>query len=145
MKENKYFLNTALALIFGFVLLIAVGIRTFAPGVIIPELDVPMVVLISLAALLADHYLAPGAKRCYVCVLLLGGLTFGLLPFAACFVGLWDALKLGAIGGVVFAAATWIYTTMQDRLSSGPADRLAPLLSALILYLASQAFAGWIL
>ena len=145
MKQNKYFLNTALAVLFGFALLIAVGIRAFAPGVIIPSLDVPALVLISLIALLADHYLAGGAKRCYICIPVFSALTFGLLPFAACFVGVWEAVKLGLIGGIVFAATTWLYTSIQDRLSTGPMEKIAPFFSALGLFLASQCFAGWIL
>lgn len=146
MKENKFFLNTALAVILFVILLVAAFIRAFAPGIIIPELDVPALVLISLVALLADHYVTGGAKRCYICIPLLSALTFGLLPFAACFTGLWEALKLGLIGGAVFTAVTWIYSSMQDRISTAPAvSKLAPLLSAFGLFLASQIFAGWIL
>ena len=68
MKDKKYFLNTALAVVLGLVLLAAVFVRTFAPAVIIPQLNIPNMVLISLVALLADHYLASGAKRCYICI-----------------------------------------------------------------------------
>ena len=39
MKDQKYFLNTALAVIFGTMLVICVLIRTFVPGFIIPELE----------------------------------------------------------------------------------------------------------
>jgi hypothetical protein len=72
-------------------------------------------------------------------------ITFGLLPFAACFVGALEALKLAVVGAVVFTLVTWLYSTIQDRLSSGPAAKLAPIFSALGLYLAFQAFAGMIL
>lgn len=142
MKENKYFLNTALAVVLGTALLGAVLLRTFAPAVIIPRLDVPNMVLISLLALLLDHYLAKDAKRCYICIPVLSAATFGLLPFAACFVGLLDALKLAFLGGTVFTVTAWLYTSMQDRLSTGPAAKAAPILSALGLYLASQCFMG---
>lgn len=142
MKENKYFLNTALAVVLGTALLGAVLLRTFAPAVIIPRLDVPNMVLISLLALLLDHYLAKDAKRCYICIPVLSAATFGLLPFAACFVGLLDALKLAFLGGTVFTITAWLYTSMQDRLSTGPAAKAAPILSALGLYLASQCFMG---
>ena len=64
MKKNHYFLNTALAIVLGAVLLIAVLVRTFVPAMILPELDIPNMVLVSLAALLLDHYVAKGAKRC---------------------------------------------------------------------------------
>ena len=145
MKENKYFLNTSLALVLGLALLVAVMVRTFAPTVIIPELDIPNMVLLSLLALLVDHYVAKNARRCYICIPLLGALSFGLLPFAACFVGALEALKIGIIGGIVFTATTWLFTSIQDRLSSGPAAKAAPVLSAVGLYLASQCFMGMFL
>ena len=145
MKENKYFLNTSLALVLGLALLVAVLVRTFAPTVIIPALDIPNMVLLSLLALLVDHYVAKNARRCYICIPLLGALSFGLLPFAACFVGALEALKIGIIGGIVFTATTWLFTSIQDRLSSGPAAKAAPVLSAVGLYLASQCFMGMFL
>ncbi|MEE0111150.1 MAG: hypothetical protein UEP57_09725 [Oscillospiraceae bacterium] len=142
MKNKTYTLNTLLAVILGAVLLIAVFVRTFAPAIILPELDLPNMVLISLLALLLDHYLAPGAKRCYICIPVFSAITFGLLPFAACFVGALDALKLALIGCAVFTAATWLFTSMEDRLSTGPAAKAAPIVSALGLYLAAQCLMG---
>jgi hypothetical protein len=59
--------------------------------------------------------------------------------------GALEALKLAVVGAVVFTLVTWLYSTIQDRLSSGPAAKLAPIFSALGLYLAFQAFAGMIL
>jgi len=142
MKKNTYTLNTLLVAVLTIVLLAAVLVRTFAPRMILPLLDVPNMVLISLAALLLDHYIAPGAKRCYICIPVFSALTFGLLPFAACFVGAGAAVKLGILGGVVFTAATWLFSSMADRLSSGPAAKAAPVVSALGLYLAAQCLMG---
>ena len=145
MKKNTYTLNTVLAMVLGAALLVAVLVRTFAPRIILAELDVPNIVLISLVALVVDHYLAPDAKRCYICIPVFSAITFGLLPFAACFVGAGEALKLAVLGAVVFTAVTWFFTSMMDRLSSGPAAKLAPVLSALGLYLAAQGLMGMIL
>lgn len=142
MNEKKYTLPTMLIAVMCLSLLAFVLVRTFLPHIIIPELDVPNMVLISLIALLADHYLAPGAKRCYVCVVLFGALSFGLLPFAACFVGAMEALKLGVLGGAVFTVTTWLFTSMADRLSTGPEAKAAPVMSALGLYLAAQVLMG---
>lgn len=142
MKKNTYTLNTLLVAVLTIVLLAAVLVRTFAPRMILPLLDVSNMVLISLAALLLDHYIAPGAKRCYICIPVFSALTFGLLPFAACFVGAGEAVKLGILGGVVFTAATWLFSSMADRLSSGPAAKAAPVVSALGLYLAAQCLMG---
>ena len=140
MEKKTYTLNTLLAVVLGLTLLVAVLVRTFAPRMILPHLDVPNMVLLSLAALLADHYLAPGAKRCYICIPVFSAVTFGLLPFAACFVGAGEALKLGLLGGLVFTATTWLFTSMTDRISTGPAAKAAPLVSAIGLYLAAQCF-----
>lgn len=145
MKNKTYMLNTLLAAVMSIGLLACILIRTLAPRMILPNLDIPNMVLISLAALVLDHYMAPGAKRCYICIPVFAAITFGLLPFAACFVEIWEALKLALMGGIVFTAVTFLYSTIQDRLSSGPAAKAAPILSALGLYLAFQAFAGIIL
>ena len=145
MKNKTYILNTLLTAVLGIALTAAVLVRTFVPAIIIPQLDIPNMVLLSLAALVLDHYIAPGAKRCYICVPLFSALSFGLLPFAACFVGALEAVKLGLIGAVVFTVITWIFSSMQDRLSTGSAAKAAPIVSALGLYLAIQALMGMIL
>ena len=142
MNKKTYTLNTLLAVVLGAALLVCVLVRTLAPRMILPELNVVSMTAISLAALLLDHYLAPGAKRCYICIPVFSAVTFGLLPFAACFVGAGEALKLAVLGAVVFTAVTWTFSSMQDRLSSGPAAKLAPVMSALGLYLAVQCFMG---
>ena len=145
MKNKTYTLNTLLAVLLGAALLVCIFVRTFAPRMILPQLDVPNMVLISLITLVADHYLAPGAKRCYICIPAFSVLTVGLLPFAACVAGAVDAVKLALCGGIIFTAMTWLYSSVQDRLASGPAAKAAPVVSALGLYLAVQCFAGMFL
>ena len=142
MKNKTYILNTLLAAVLGLALLTAQLVRAFAPTVIIPSLDVPNLVLLSLIALVLDNYLAPKAARCYICIPVFAALTFGLLPWAAAFATAGEALKLALLGGIVFTAITWLYSSIQDRLSTGPAAKAAPILSALGLYLASQALMG---
>lgn len=142
MKKNTYMLNTLLAGVMGIALLVAVLVRTFAPIIILPRPDIPALVLISLVVLLADHYLAPGAKRSYGHIFLLSAATFGLLPWAACFVNTAGAVALAISGGVVFTVTTLLFTAIQERLSSGPACKAAPAFSALGLYLAAQGFIG---
>ena len=145
MKKNTYTLNTILAAVLGAALLVCIFVRTFAPRMILPELDIPNLVLISLVALVLDHYLAPNADRCYICVSVFSAITFGLLPFAAAFVGAMEALKLAVAGGVVFTVLTWLFSSVQDRLSTGPAAKAAPVVSAFGLYLAVQGLMGMIL
>ena len=142
MKNKTYILNTLLAAVLGLALLTAQLVRAFAPLVIIPALDAPNLVLLSLFTLVLDHYLAPKADRCYICVPVFAALTFGLLPWAAGFATAAAALKLALLGAVVFTAITWLYSSIQDRLSTGPAAKAAPVLSAFGLYLACQVLMG---
>lgn len=145
MKNKTYMLNTFLAAIFGLYLLVAILVRTFAPQIILPKANIPNLTLISLIALVLDHYLVPDAKRCYICIPLLSALTFGLLPYAAAFVAPMEALKLAIVGAVVFTVTTWLFSTIQERLSSGPAAKASAFFSAVSLYMASQCFIGMIL
>lgn len=142
MKKNLYFLPAALIAVLAVAYIALILLRSFAPWLILPEMSIPNMVLLSLAALLLDHYVAKGAKRCYFCLVPLSFLAFGLLPFAAGFLGLCEALKIAAIGAAVFTVLTWLFTSAMDRLSTGPKAVLAPPLTALGLYLACQCFAG---
>ena len=142
MKNNKYFLNTALAAVVGLALIGCVLLRTFIPAIILPQLSISNMVLLSLVALLLDHYCAKGAKRCWWCISVFSLLTFGVLPYAASLVGVPEALKLAVVGCAVFTATTWLFSSIQNRIASGPVAKAAPVLSALGLYLASQCFAG---
>ena len=45
-------------------------------------------------------------------------------------------------GGIIFTALTWLYGSVTDRLSSGPAAKAAPIVSALGIYLAAQCMMG---
>lgn len=142
MKNKTYTLSTLLSVVLGTVLLVMMLLRAFAPNIILPIFDIPTLTAISLAALVLDHYLAKGAKRCYVCVAVFAALSFGILPLAAGIVAAAHAPGLAASGAVIFTVCTFAFTSIQDRLSSGPAARLAPIMSALGIWLAVQAFAG---
>ncbi len=143
--NKTYMLNTLLATVFGVFLLACVVARAFFPTLILPELDIPCLVLISLVALVLDHYFVKDAKRCYICIPVFSALTFGLLPFAAFMVSGWDAVMLGLVGGVTFTATTFLFTSIQERLSSGPAAKASAFFSAVSLYMAAQCLAGMIL
>lgn len=145
MKNKMYFLNAALTVVLFIAALVLILVRAFAPQIILPEPDIPNLVLLSLAALVIDHYAAPGAKRCYICIPAFSALSFGLLSWAAGLVSPADALILGLAGGILFTALTWVFTSMVDRISSGPVAKAAPVVSALGLYLAIQCLMGMIL
>ena len=141
MKKNTYFLNTALAVVYGVAMVAEALVHAFLPRIILPQWNSSELVLVSLAALLIDHYMAPGAKRCYICIPVFSAITFGLLSFAG-YLGIAEALRIAVLGCVVFTATTWLFSSMVDRISSGPAAKAAPIVSAIGLYLAVQCLMG---
>jgi hypothetical protein len=145
MKNTKYFLNTVLTILVSIGLASAILVRTFAPIVILPKMSIPALVLISVIALVIDHYMAPKAERCYICVSIFSALSFGVLPFIAGFITPVGAMIYFFGGAAVFTVSTWLFSLVVDRLSSGPAAKLAPLLSGAGLYLACQCFMNIIL
>ena len=142
MKNKTYTLNTVLTAVLTAVLAAMVVLRTVSPQLILMQFDIVSITGISLAALVLDHYLAPNAKRCYICIPLFAALSFGILPWAAGLVAVKYLLGLALTGAVVFTVCTFVFTSIQDRLSSGPAAKLAPIMSAFGIWLAVQAFAG---
>ena len=142
MKNKTYTLNTVLTAVLAAVLALMVVLRAVSPQLILMQFDIVSITGISLIALVLDHYLAKGAKRCYICIPVFAALSFGILPFAAGMVALKYVLGLAASGAVIFTLCTFAFTSIQDRLSSGPAARLAPIMSAFGIWLAVQAFAG---
>ena len=140
--NKKYVLNTALAVVLGLALLAVIAMRTFLPRYIVPKAGLANIVLLSLIALVADHYLARGAERCYICIPLFALISFALLPFAAGYASADQIIKLAVTGTVIFTATTFLYTSICERLSSGPAMKAAPILSAACLYLAAQCLNG---
>lgn len=143
--NQTYRLNTLLAVTTALVLLVCVVLRAFCPTLILPKLDIPFFVLLSLVALVADHYLGANAKRCYICIPVFSALTFGVLPLCAFMVSVSQALVLALSGGVTFTATTFLFTQIQERLSSGPAAKASALFSAVSLYMAAQCLVGIIL
>ena len=136
--QEKYTLNTALAAVVGLGCLAAVLYRVFLSAAVLPAVGLP--------ALAAESYLSKGVpRRNWGLTLLLGALTFGLLPWAAGLTAGTEAVRFAVVGGAAFGALTFLFTSLRERLASGPSGRLAPLVTAGILFLACQCFAGMLL
>ncbi len=145
MKNNKYLFSTLLTAVVFLASAICMVVRLVQPAAILPPLNIPNMVLLTLVALLAEYFLANGNPRCYLCIPVFAALAFGLLPLFAGFACVHDFWKFGLVGGVVATVTTWLFTSMTDRLLSGPQAKAAALLSAFGLYLAAQCFTGIIL
>ncbi len=142
MKKQQDYLGIFLACVTGFALLMAILARAFFPRLILPRLSGGNLVLLSLIALVLDHYLAKGSRRNFRLIPVYGALVFGIFPFAAGFTAPVEALILALVGAALFTLVTWLFDAILDRLSSGPVVKIAPLASAAGLYLAAQCLMG---
>ena len=145
MKKNPYFLNTVLAIVVFAACAIALLVRVWFPAAVIPALNIPNMVLLSVIALLVEHFLTPMNPRCYICIPVFSAITFGILPLMAGFACQHTFWKYGLVGGVVFTATTFLFTSMTDRLLTGPKAKAALTVCSLGIWLAAQCFAGIIL
>ena len=145
MKKNQYFLNTVLAIVVFVACAVALLVRVWFPAAVIPALNIPNMVLLSLIALLLERLIAKDNPRCYVCVILFGAAAFGLLPLMAGFTCVHEFWKLSLVGGITFAVTTYLFSSATQRLRSGPKAPLALLITCLGIYLAAQSLTGILL
>ena len=145
MKNNKYLLSTILAAVLFVACAVCLLIRVWQPAAVLPVLNIPNMVALSVIALLLEHFLTKGNPRCYICIPVFGALTFGILPLVAGFACQHTFWKFGLVGGVVFTVTTFLFTSAQDRLLTGPKAKAAMVITAVGIWLASQCFAGIIL
>ena len=142
--NKRYFSNTALVAVLAVALAVCRVLRTCIPFGVLPELDIPNMVLLSGVALLLDHHFGCQRKN-DLWLFLFAAVTYGVLPVAAGFAQLTQSWKLALTGGVLFWVMSWIFGSIEDRLTTGPAAKAAPALSILGLYLAAQCFGGMII
>lgn len=144
MKKNQYSSSVLLAAVTLLALLVCVAVDAFAPAVNLPKLDIPNMVALSVIALVLSELLAPGTKGCWISQALFAALTFGLLPLAAGFAGVCEAVKLALVGAVVFPVTAALFASMEKRMASGGISKVSLVIGAFGLYLAAQCFAGWL-
>ncbi len=144
MKNKSYFIHLSLMIVLSVALISITLVHTFLPQFLIPKATIPNITLISVFALLIDHYVSGGAKRFYPLIAVFSFLSFFLLPYLSNFAPLSQSLKIGLCGMAVFTISSFLFTTAADRLSTGAKARLAPVLTAAFLYLAAQCFEGMI-
>lgn len=145
MKNNKFFLPVMLTAVVFVAMAACMLVQIFQPAAILPPLDIPNMVLLSVVALLVEHFLTKGNERCYISAFVFGGAIFALLPLMAGFACVHDFWKYGLIGAVVVTVTTFLFTSATQRIKTGPKARAAVVLTGLGIYLAAQCFAGMIL
>lgn len=146
MRKNAYLGNILLAAVTAIAMLAMVLCRVFAPAAVLPVLNIPNLLALCVVALVLEYYLArPSQVPCLVCAALLAAAVFALLPLAAGLMPLRNIWLTALLGGVIYAAAKWLFDSVAQRLSSGPAGKVAAALTGFGMILAGQAFAGMIL
>lgn len=145
MKNTRYFLNTLLSIILFAVLTAAMVVRIILPAAVLPPLNIPNMVLLSLIVLYVEHLIAPNNPRCYICIPLFAIASFAVLPLFAGFACQHTFWKIGLVGGVVFTLTTFLFTSVTQRMQTGPKVRGALLFTCLGIFLAAQCFAGILL
>ena len=144
MKNRTTILNAVLAAVLGVALLISIILKTMCPQIIIPEVNIPYIAAISLIALVLTSFVKTD-KDCVVCEVILAGITFGVLPWAAGAITGGELLKYALVGAIVFAVLNEMFKAMVKRIDLAGACKGAVIPAAFGLYLACQCFAGWIL
>ena len=82
MKKTTYLLPVILVAVLFVVFLAGMLVKIFLPAAILPPINIPNIVLLSLVALLLEHFLSKNSPRCYVCVALFGIVAFAVNPVA---------------------------------------------------------------
>ena len=123
----------------------AVIARTFVPNVVLPRLTVPAFAALSLLALALEAAAFGEKRRQWVASFVEAAVAFGLLPLCAGLVAdVSAAFRAAALGAVVYLVCEILFHSILDRLASGAVkgNRAVPFLAGLLLWLASQIFAG---
>ncbi len=137
--KKEFLLNQLLALAVAVYCLIWVLAGVFAPAAILPQMDFSMAVALSVLALAVESYLAPREKRNWVAVYVMAAVSFWVLPMAA---GMQSPVYTGAVNAAVFTVLALVFQTLRERMSSGPACKVAPVVTAGMLFLACQCLVG---
>lgn len=142
MKNKNYLLSVLYTLALTVTTLGCLVARLIYPLTILPQWNIPNVVGLSCLVLLAEHFLTRGAKRNYLAIFLFSALSSGLLPWAVGYIAPISMVSYALSGGLIFTATVWLFDSLVNRLSTGPAAKAAPVMGALGLYLAAQCFQG---
>ena len=145
MKNNKFFLPVILVAVLFAVLLSAMIMQLCFPQIILPPINIPNIVLLSVVALLLEHFLARDNDRCYISISVLAVVAFAVLPWVAGLATAQNFWKIGLVGGITFTGVTYLFTSAEKRLKTGPQAPAALIVTGLGIYLASQCFAGILL
>lgn len=120
-------------------------IKAFLPAFILPRITITLLVMLSLVALVAEHFLfgSDGTTQ-YLETGLLAAAAFWMMTWAVGLATCADAGKVVLAGGVIYLLCLLVFTAMRSKLDSSPIRHkgAALTLAAALLLLACQSLAG---
>ena len=143
MENKNFVLNVLLAVVLGAGLLVGIVWSAFQPNVVLADLDLTAIVALVLIALVIEYLWKGTQKRAWAVQIVLAAVTFAVLPMAAGYVG--AGLKMILCGTVLFAALTWVFDSVAERMNATTDCKFAMIPTAFVMFLACQSLMGMIL
>lgn len=139
MNKDKYILSIILAAVSGLGCLVLVLTYTFAPLIVLPQIDVPVFVAVSLLAVLIEYYfIKDKGERMWLINFLLAAACFGFFPALSGLATVAQAARYAFVGAACFTAVTFTFDSFSIRMKG---KILAPVATAFCMFLACQCFA----
>ena len=142
MRKNPYFINVLHGAFVGIICLIRLLLEAFSPAVVLPRIDIPFLVILSVIPMTLEYYLVSERNREPFLSIILAGETVALLPYCGGWSINMPIWKLFFAGAAVFGITDLFYAGIGERMSSCPNSKISPAVNAFILFLASQCFQG---
>ncbi|MDO4488533.1 MAG: hypothetical protein Q4B67_05555 [Eubacteriales bacterium] len=137
MNNKKYVVNIILAAELGIVSLVLLLMKTFAPGGVLPKMSIPVMVLLSAIPMCIEYYIAPESEKNFFVSVILGAVTFTVLPLCAGVFTEVPAVKMFIVSLVVFGIVSFVYGCMVKRMDENGYKKAAPVVNTVLLFLAS--------
>lgn len=143
MRKNAYFINILLMFEVGLFYLGQILVQMWMPSMIFPKMSLPFLVLLSVIPMVISSYMERACEEMASVSFFMAGITFVIAPWCAGMDTGYSPLSLFVAGAAVFGITKRIYTSMQERMSSGMTTKFAPVVHGFLLFLASQCFFGF--
>ena len=142
MMKQRYLKSIIYIGIITIASLVALVSNSFFPDIMFPSISIPMFVLFAALAQMLAYYLKIDDEGCPFVSALFASIASVVLPLLARFDLRHSAWIMLLVSYAVYLAIDFIYSSMADRMKSGPKAILAPAVNCLLLFLASEAFMG---
>lgn len=142
MRELNYVGNILMTIFFGTVCLAGILLQTFAPAVILPEIDLTFLGVLVIVSLVLESWIRKKSQIPGIWNILFGGCASGFLPLAAGLILPENFLSLFVSGMILYGVLGFLFWSITQRISWERGVFGALVRNGLLLFLACQAFNG---